>query len=111
MTKAKPFDIPKREVWEAFKKVKANQGAAGVHTGTTELAVPEFRIDADLTIDPSLLRDAPEIDSAMRAAGFERGNRVGAWVMQREIAGASFRVEVGKTSWPRKGGRTQGAWS
>jgi RNA-directed DNA polymerase len=28
--KAKPFDIPKWEVWEAFKKVKANQGAAGV---------------------------------------------------------------------------------
>src|ERR1700734_4384783 len=26
----KPFDIPKWEVWEAFKKVKANQGAAGV---------------------------------------------------------------------------------
>ena len=30
MTGAKPFDIPKREVWEAFKHVKANQGAAGV---------------------------------------------------------------------------------
>ena len=30
MDKAKPFDIPRREVWEAFKKVKANQGAAGV---------------------------------------------------------------------------------
>ena len=30
MDKAKPFDIPKWEVWEAFKKVKANQGAAGV---------------------------------------------------------------------------------
>jgi retron-type reverse transcriptase len=30
MDKAKPFGITKREVWEAFKKVKANQGAAGV---------------------------------------------------------------------------------
>lgn len=28
--RAKPFDILKREVWEAFKHVKANQGAAGV---------------------------------------------------------------------------------
>ena len=27
---AKPFKIPKREVWEAFKRVKANHGAAGV---------------------------------------------------------------------------------
>jgi hypothetical protein len=26
----KPFSIAKREVWEAFKRVKANQGAAGV---------------------------------------------------------------------------------
>lgn len=30
MDTAKPFDISKREVWLAFKKVKANQGAAGV---------------------------------------------------------------------------------
>ena len=27
---AKPFHIPKRAVWKAFKRVKANQGAAGV---------------------------------------------------------------------------------
>src|SRR5664279_5520898 len=30
MDGAKPFLIPKREVWEAFKRVKVNQGAAGV---------------------------------------------------------------------------------
>ena len=30
MDEAKPFKIPKREVWEAFKSVKANRGAAGV---------------------------------------------------------------------------------
>ena len=26
----KPFDIPKRLVWEAYKRVKANKGTAGV---------------------------------------------------------------------------------
>ena len=41
MTKAKPFDIPKREVWEAFKKVKANQGAAGVDGQ----AIADFEVD------------------------------------------------------------------
>src|SRR5689334_4597268 len=30
MDRAKPFCIPKREVWEAYKRVKANHGAAGV---------------------------------------------------------------------------------
>jgi RNA-directed DNA polymerase len=30
LDKAKPFCIPKRAVWEAYKRVKANQGAAGV---------------------------------------------------------------------------------
>jgi RNA-directed DNA polymerase len=28
--KAKPYSISKWEVWEAYKRVKANQGAAGV---------------------------------------------------------------------------------
>ena len=30
MAEAKPFDVPKRLVWEAYKRVKANRGAAGV---------------------------------------------------------------------------------
>jgi RNA-directed DNA polymerase len=29
MDEAKPFKIPKREVWEAFKRVKANQERLG----------------------------------------------------------------------------------
>jgi hypothetical protein len=41
MGKAKPFDIPKREVWEAFKRVKVNQGAAGVDAQS----IAEFEID------------------------------------------------------------------
>src|SRR5258708_13847095 len=41
MTKATPFDSPKREVWEAFKKVKANRGAAGVDGQS----IADFEVD------------------------------------------------------------------
>jgi hypothetical protein len=30
MNEAKPFLISKREVWEAYQRVKANKGAAGI---------------------------------------------------------------------------------
>jgi retron-type reverse transcriptase len=30
LSKAKPFSISKQVVWDAFKRVKANRGAAGV---------------------------------------------------------------------------------
>jgi RNA-directed DNA polymerase len=36
MSEAKPFCISKREVWEAYKRVKANKGAAGVDEQTIE---------------------------------------------------------------------------
>jgi hypothetical protein len=65
-----------------------------MHTGAVDLAVPEFTTDADLTIDPVLLRAAPEIELAMRTAGFERGNRVGAWTVVRDVAGIRANVEV-----------------
>ena|ERR1700730_13190480 len=45
-----------------------------MYTGTLDLAVAEFTTDGDLTIDPALLRDVPEIESAMHAAHFRRGN-------------------------------------
>lgn len=41
MEKAKPFDISKRAVWEAYLRVKANQGAAGVD----EQSIQDFEAD------------------------------------------------------------------
>ena len=43
MDEAKPFKIPKREVWEAYKRVKANQGAAGVDGQS----IAEFEADLE----------------------------------------------------------------
>jgi RNA-directed DNA polymerase len=41
LSKAKPFSISKQVVWDAFKKVKANGGAAGVDGGS----IAEFEKD------------------------------------------------------------------
>ena len=65
-----------------------------MHTGALELAVAEFTTDGDLTIDPALLHELPEIESAMLAARFRRGKRVGAWVVDRDVDGVPTEVEI-----------------
>ncbi|MBI3320133.1 MAG: group II intron reverse transcriptase/maturase, partial [Candidatus Omnitrophica bacterium] len=37
MSPAKPFSISKKIVWEAYERVKANQGAAGVDSESIEV--------------------------------------------------------------------------
>jgi hypothetical protein len=46
MTGVKSFDIPKREIWEAFKRIKANRGSSGVDGQTIE--VFEARLSGNL---------------------------------------------------------------
>ena len=76
---AKPFKIPKREVWEAFKRVKANQGAAGVD----EQSIAEFeadlrnnlyklwnRLSSGSYFPPPVLRvEIPKADGGIRPLG------------------------------------------
>jgi hypothetical protein len=65
-----------------------------LHTGAVDLAVPEYTTDADVAIDPQLLHDTPELESALTSAGFVRGPRVGAWAITKELDGRPVDVEI-----------------
>ena len=79
MDKAKPFSISKQAVWEAFKRIKTNQGAAGVDGQSIE----EFEKDLSNNLYklwnrmssgsylPSPVRkvDIPKPDGRMRPLG------------------------------------------
>ena len=79
MDEAKPFKIPKREVWEAFKRVKANRGAAGVDGQS----IAEFeanlsgnlyklwnRLSSGSYFPPPVLRvEIPKANGSMRPLG------------------------------------------
>jgi group II intron reverse transcriptase/maturase len=96
VAKAKPFNIPKREVWEAFKKVKANQGAAGVDGQT----IAEFEVDLSNNLyrlwnrmssgsyfPPPVRRvDLPKGDGRTRPLGIPTvGDRVAQEVVKRYL--------------------------
>ena len=79
MEQAKPFCITKRQVWEAYKRVKANKGAAGVDGQT----IAEFEEDLEGNLyklwnrlasgsyfPPPVLRvEIPKADGRMRPLG------------------------------------------
>ena len=48
---AKPFNIPKRVVWKAFKRAKANRGAAGTERGRRYGRDTSTRTDSCLQLD------------------------------------------------------------
>lgn len=56
------------------------------HAGEVDLNVPLMTTDADLAIDTRNLAEAPEIGTALRAAGFTPGPDPGHWVAVSDVA-------------------------
>ena len=79
MSKTKPFDISKRAVWKAWKRVRANQGAPGVD----EQSIADFEEDLSGNLykiwnrmssgsyfpDPVRLVDIPKTTGGKRTLG------------------------------------------
>jgi RNA-directed DNA polymerase len=94
MNKVKPFDIPKRIVWEAFQHVKANQGTAGVDGQSIEgfearLADNLYklwnRLSSGSYMPPPVRRvDIPKANGGMRPLGIPTvADRVAQEVVRR----------------------------
>ena len=65
MDNAKPCCIAKRDVWDAYKRVKANQGAAGVDGQ----AIEQFEEEVEHTSIGCGIECAPAVMSRRRCAG------------------------------------------
>ena len=96
MDRAKPYDIPKREVWEAYKRVRANQGAAGVDGQM----ISDFEADLENNLyklwnrlssgsyfPPPVRRvDIPKSDGRMRPLGIPTvADRIAQLVVKRHL--------------------------
>lgn len=79
--------------------IVAGAQAIYLRTGQGELAVAPYTTDGDLAIDPTLLDDAPELEVAMRGAGFELllvdGHvEPGIWVTTAAVDGHDVTIPV-----------------
>lgn len=96
MDKGKPFCISKREVWEAYKRVKANKGSAGVDGQS----IAEFeedlsnnlyllwnRMSSGSYMPPPVLRvEIPKGDGKMRPLGIPTvSDRIAQMVVKRYL--------------------------
>ena len=96
MDKAKPFFISKRDVWEAYKRVKINRGAAGVDRQSIE----EFEKDLSNNLyklwnrmssgsyfpSPVLRVEIPKADGRLRPLGIPTvTDRIAQMVVKRYL--------------------------
>ena len=97
----------RRALLDGLEALGEQRGAAilvGAHavylrTGDGDLATTPHTTDADLALDPSLLGGIPQLDQALRQAGFVAkvgpgGPIVGSWVTEQEVDGRLVTVDL-----------------
>jgi group II intron reverse transcriptase/maturase len=96
VAEAKSFEITKREVWEAYKRVKANRGAAGVDGVTIAMFEQDLsknlyrlwnRMSSGSYFPPPVKRvEIPKSDGKTRALGIPTvADRIAQMVVQRRL--------------------------
>lgn len=96
MDRAKSYTIPKKEIWEAYKKVRANQGAAGVDGQTIEEFEADLsnnlfklwnRMSSGSYFPPPVRRvDIPKSDGKTRPLGIPTvADRIAQMVVKRHL--------------------------
>jgi hypothetical protein len=78
--------------------IVAGSQAIYLHTGANDIGIAPYTTDGDLALDPTLLGDEPELEAAMRRAGFDllAGDRrqPGSWTATIDIDGEPRIVPV-----------------
>jgi hypothetical protein len=80
--------------------IVAGAQAIYLHTGTGELAIAPYTTDGDLALDPTLLGPEPQLEAAMRGAGFQlleprpSHPEPGIWVATATVEGEELIIPV-----------------
>lgn len=80
--------------------IVAGAQAVYLRTGLSDVGIAPYTTDGDLALDPSLLGAVPELEDAMRGAGFTLFEpspgrpEPGTWIRTAEVAGLEFVVPV-----------------
>ncbi|MGH2715620.1 MAG: hypothetical protein ACRDM7_17370 [Thermoleophilaceae bacterium] len=79
--------------------VVAGAQAVYLRTGDADIAVAPYTTDGDLALDPALLGDDPQLEAAMKSAGFDLSLvdgyvEPGVWVTKARNGGDEFLIPV-----------------
>ena len=80
-----------------------------LHTGALEIAVAAATFDADLAIDPALLKSAPALADALQAAGFSPRDQPDIWESSRNGIEVDLLVPASVAGTGRRGADLGGA--